>query len=293
VSSGDNDQFGIKKLYPTKAGGQEYFFDDSNPTSDGRFDWSDIEPNKRKKLSGEEGWNLKDDDPRLHLYSQDAIGFSDSDFEPGGKMEGEFNYANLKQLGHWYKDSDWKNIEITCHVRIHKVNSESEGFGFEVRSVRHHSQPPDHAQPGEVWCGGSAYHGNFHFQGDDGPIGSTRFRKEEFHAEYNSLNYSSEDKAIGNVKDKWFGFKFVVYNATNGDVVLEIWLDKDCTNNWELNNSARDTGSNWGELMKECGGSKNTETISWGSPLIRLFKNNKGLDWDLRRLSCREISPPT
>ena len=84
-----------------------------------------------------------------------------------------------------------------------------------------------------------------------------------------------------------------MYNATNGDVVLETWLDKDCSNNWVKNNEHKDTGNNWGEEMKTCGCSTNTAKITWGSPLIRLFKNNKGLDWDIRRLSCREISPPT
>lgn len=289
-----NDQFGIKMLYPTKSGGQEYFFNDSNPTSDRRFDWSGISVNK---LNGEEGWHAKDDSPRIHILSQDAIGFSDSNFEPGpnGKMQGGFNFANLKQLGNWFKDSDWKNVEITCHVRIHKCHDDSEGFGFEVRSVRHKSNPPEpeDVNPGDVWCGGSSYHGNFNFHDEDHPIGSTRFRKEHFHNKYKSLDYSDESRAIGNVKDKWFGFKFVVYNATNGDVVLEIWLDKDCTNNWVKNNSAKDTGTTWGTFMKRCGCSTNTEKISWGSPLIRLFKNNNGLDWDIRRLSCREISPPT
>jgi hypothetical protein len=284
-----DDKFGIKMLYATKAAGQEYFFNDSDPTSDGRFDWSGISHNK---LNGEDA---KDDSPRIHIYSQDAIGFSDSDFEPGGKMQGGFNYANLEQLGHWYKDSDWKNVEITCHVRIHSTNPKSEGFGFEVRSVRHKSNPPNKIKPGDVYCGGSAYHGNFHYHDtgdeDEGPLGSTRFRKEEYHVKYTSLKYSNN--GIGDVTDRWFGFKFIVYNATNGDVVLEIWLDKDCTNNWVKNSSAKDTGSNWGETMKTCGCHKNTDKISWGSPLIRLFKNNKGLDWDIRRLSCREISPPT
>ena len=74
---------------------------------------------------------------------------------------------------------------------------------------------------------------------------------------------------------------------------METWLDKDCSNNWVKNNSDEDTGSNWGEEMKTCGCSTNTAKITWGSPLIRLFKNYKGLDSDIRRLSCREISPPT
>jgi|SRR4030095_12514256 hypothetical protein len=289
-----DDKFGIEMKYQTKPGGQEYFFDNNDPTSDARFDWSSIQHNK---LNGEEGWHATDDSPRIHILSQDVIGFSDADFEPGGKMQGGFDFKNLEELGHWYKDSDWKNVEITCHVRIHSCNADSEGFGFEVRSVRHKSNPKN-VKPGSVYCGGSAYHGNFHYhdpesasKDEKAPKGSTRFRKENYHVHYDSHDYS--DNGIGDVTNKWFGFKFVVYNATNGNVKMETWLDKDCSNNWVKNNSDEDTGSNWGEEMKTCGCSSNTAKITWGSPLIRLFKNNKGLDWDIRRLSCREIAPPT
>jgi hypothetical protein len=32
------DKFGIRMLYPTKQGGEEWFIDMEDPTADGRFD---------------------------------------------------------------------------------------------------------------------------------------------------------------------------------------------------------------------------------------------------------------
>jgi hypothetical protein len=229
------------------------------------------------------GFHCTKDTPRVLIFTKDNR-LSESDRDPnGGKMVGGFNYANLKQLGHWFQDRDWKNIECTVHLNIHD-NGGSDGCGFSVRSVRHSGSGS--AKPGSIRCGGSAYHGNIRFAD-----GTSQFKKEQWHVDYDTLSPSS--KGIGSIMDKWVGQKFIVYNTSNGDVVLEAWFDKNADNNWELIQTFRDDGTNWGSSMKNCGSATNTEKISWGSPEIICFKMNNVMDWDFRYLSVREISPPS
>jgi hypothetical protein len=96
---------------------------------------------------------------------------------------------------------------------------------------------------------------------------------------------------MGSIKGKWVGFKSIMYNIDHSGkagVKLEIWLDKENTNQWIKVNERIDAGG-WGNNGRECGGTPD-QIITWGGP-IASFRWDSASDVDIRDFSVREIAP--
>jgi uncharacterized protein YxeA len=256
---------GVKEIYPTAPGGATWFFNPDNPI-DGQFD-----PNGAQISKNSDGsWHLKPGTTRMLTFPKSDGMLSDS-FRSNLPT---YDYSQLAQIGYWYKPTDWKNTEVTGYFKVTSTNS-GDGISLVTRSVRHSTSVHN-------GCGGSAYHNNIKFDG------TFQYKKEMWHVNYDTLPPTKS--GIGSIMNKWVGFKGIVYNLPNGNVKLESYVDKDANNNWQKVEELVDSG-NWGNDMTHCGANKPGAQITWTSPMP-IFKSN-GVTYDFKKLSVREIVPPS
>ena len=275
-----NDKFGIEKIYPTKTGGEEWFMNMNNINddkqffpfgeSDSKYSNSNLQITKNDDLS----WKIKSDNKlakvRMNVYTSEG-------YHPEGIKT--LDHSELEDTGYMQSEKDWKNIEITGYVKLNHNNIPlNEGRFTWYNRGGHHTE-------GEP-CEGVAYKGDIFFSGDN------RFAKEQWHVSY---FFTDIKKNLNHIKDKWIGYKFIVYNlekqsGTSETVVkMESWIDYNNDGKWIKLNEYTDKGK-WGDSGKKCDGKKD-QIISWGGP-IATFRWDQADDVDFKNFSVREIQSP-
>jgi hypothetical protein len=259
-------------IYPTKVGGEEWFMDTDQPNRDRRFD---ANANLTRNQDG--SWSVdSEENTRLNVWTKGSGVFRNE-----GGMD-TYNHSTIESRGHWYKPSDWKNVEMTGFFKL-KEYVEDE-FSMFSRSIWHNRTYNG--------CGGSDYKPKLHFDG------SVTLDKEEWHVHYTDqpkTAWMPEHKIIdglGNLTNKWIGLKNIVYNIEqNGTSYprMEMWIDQNNNNTWKRVHEYVDRGG-WGSTMNRCGGAPD-QLITWGSP-IATFRWDDTADVDFKNLSVREIEPP-
>lgn len=254
------DKFGIEKVYPTKNGGQEWYMNMENPTSDGRFN-----PQAQISKNPDGSWKMKSDKVRMYVYSLNG-------YQPI-RITSNNGLSEVASHGYMGTPSDWRDVEITGYVKLNSF-SENDNFVWYTRGGKH--TDTDH-------CQGSAYKGNLFY------LGQTQFSKEQWHVSYVK---SPTTQAIGPLKGKWTGFKFIMYSFTEPDgktaVKLENWVDSNADGkNWVKVYEGADAGK-WGRSGNFCNVLPD-QIISWGGP-IASYRWDFASDVDFKDLSVREIN---
>jgi hypothetical protein len=264
-TGGDTDPFGIQKIYPTKAGGEEWFMD----MTDGQ-DPRSKPPSLEKNSDG--SFKVTSSKVRYGV-------FTSSGYDP--KIIKSLDQADLEQKGFMQSTNDWKNFEMTGYVKVNSGDS-GENFAWYGRGGRHTgSGNPD-------GCEGTAYKGDLFYDG------RVRFAKEQWHVSY---VFTDHKNPMSSIEDKWVGFKTMMWNMIqNGKTVvkMEIWVDKneDGKQNgpWVKVDENIDNGG-WGSEGGECGG-KADQILTWGGP-VATFRWDGATDVDIKNFSVREIRPPS
>jgi hypothetical protein len=258
-SGSATDKFGVKMIHPTKSSGQQWFMNMADADSDSRFD-----PKETITMNSDGSWKMKNDQVRMNVFTSNG-------YHP--ERITTYNQQQLATKGYMQDPSDWKNVEITGFV---KVNSGSgDNFAWYSRGGKHTDS--------DGGCEGSAYKGNLFYNGE------VRFAKEQQHAD--GYSFTSKVDATGSVVGKWIGFKTVMYNNAQGNVVLQTWINENADKvTWKKVDEKVD-GGGWGSDGDMCGGSPD-QKITWGGP-ITTFRWDNASDVDFKWLSVREIQPPT
>jgi hypothetical protein len=265
-SGGDSekDPFGIRKIYPTKAGGEEWFMD----MSDGK-DPRSRPPSLSKNNDG--SFKVTSTQVRYGVFTSDG-------YEPD---EVELDHGTLAQRGYMQSPKDWKNVELTGYVKVNSGQS-GENFAWYARGGRHTGSGSPEG------CEGSAYKPDLYYDG------RVRFSKEQWHVSYDVTDHK---RPMGSIEDRWVGFKGIMWNMEqNGETVvkMEIWVDKNEDGRqdgpWVKVDENIDSGG-WGSEGEECGG-ESDQIITWGGP-IATFRWDGARDVDIKNFSVREIQPPT
>jgi hypothetical protein len=260
VPGSANDTFGLKKIYQTKAGGQEWFV--SATGSDSRSS----APN-HSGTGGSAGFRVQSDQVRWGA-------FTTSGYNEGSCVT---NQATLKSRGYMQSPNDWKNVEITAHFMYKHGTGSSNNGGEHIelmaRGAEHHDANG---------CLGTAYHSNSY------PNGRAKFEKELQH----TAGYTTNDPqtTIGSnawSTGQWFGLKACIYTSGT-NVKLEQYVDHSVNNNWVKVLDFTDSGS-WGGGSNPCGGSA-SDKITWGGPIC-FFRWDNIDDMQIRFMSVREIDP--
>ncbi|HXT83134.1 MAG TPA: carbohydrate-binding protein [Verrucomicrobiae bacterium] len=282
------DKFGIREIYPTKHGGEEWFMNMENPNNDPRTfknppmtqnadgSWKiyfNNNGNQQQIIPVQSSGNCCQDEVRYSVLT--TSGYNTSKIT--------INEQKLEKRGYMQSHNDWKNVEMTGYAKLISTTgsnfaSTNGGWTWEARGARHVGDiPPD-------VCYGTSY--NAHILWGTGDV---RWEKEQWHAHIISTNYqSSPATSLG----KFIGFKAIMYNIKLQDgktgVNLEIWVDPNNDNVWNKVYQLVDSGG-WGDAGQECGG-KPDQIITWGGPLA-IFRWDEATDVDIKDFSVREIQP--
>jgi len=285
-------QIVIPSVYKTKPNGETYRFNQTNPN-----DKVQVDEGENKKVFTKQNidgsWRIDGGRPRIDIHTKDAGILPDKpsllNNMSNGKIQ-SWNFSELKEIGYWYKPSDWKNIEVTLIFKLldsARSKGEQHSLSLVTRSISHSQldneyKKSDH-EP-KFFCGGSSYHNNISNEGN------LRMKKEQFHIDYEWERYN-ETLTVGNIYDKIIGFKAIVYNVNDTAVKLETWVDTENQGKgpYKKVHEGIDLG-NWGDNMKVCGAEKDGQAITWGSPIVIIKAND--FKFDIYDVEIREIIPP-
>jgi F5/8 type C domain/PKD domain len=258
------DKFGIKKIYPTKSGGEEWFMNMEDPVHDTRTK----PPSMTRNSDG--SWKVTSTQVRYEI-------FTSSGYDATKTHQNALDEKQLEANGYMLAPNDWKNVEMTGLVKFVSGDS-TDNWSWYARGGRHTgSGYPD-------GCEGTSLKGDLFYSS-----GKVRFAKEQWHVHY--VFTSANTSAAASV-GKFVGFKSIMYNfQQNGKTVvkLEIWVDPNLDNNWQKVYDFVDSGG-LGTGGGECGGAPD-QIITWGGP-IATFRWDSATNVSIKDLSVREIQPP-
>lgn len=259
-SSSTADKFGVKTLYPTKSSGEQWFMNMASPTSDSRFD-----PKDTITQNSDGSWKIKSSKVRMNV-------FTSTGYHP--ERIATYNQQELAKKGYMQDSNDWKNVEITGFVKVNSTPS-NDNFAWYTRGGKHTDS--------DGGCEGTAYKGNLFYDG------KVRFAKEQQHSD--GYSFTSKVDATGSIIGKWVGFKTVMYNNAQGNVVLQAWINENGDKVTWKKVAEKIDSTGWGSDGDLCGGSPD-QKISWGGPVAN-FRWDTATNVDFKWLSVREIQPPT
>ena len=291
-----NDEFGIRKIYPTNTHpnrARPWFLgigDWKDRTYGGNGDWEDYEISRDSnndviiKFNNDPlfGGGGKGRFPILALRRNQYP----TDAQDNPIYFSEKNQSKLRKRGFMGTKQDWKNVEVTMYWRVVATVSNAEAFkamAFSVRGGPHHSSGGFF---GISPCWGTALYVNLKFDG------TGKLEKELGHGHYTDGIYTDDSVTGGNIRDRWIGMKGIFYTKANGNPYIELWLDKNVNNDWEPIIYKEDDGT-WflrDGVDNDCSGERN-EKITWGGPGV-IFKLDGLTHVDMKWASVREIMPP-
>jgi hypothetical protein len=258
----ENDCFGIAEIYPTRAGGQEWFMDMQDPTADIQMNWGSATVTRNADSS----WKMAAAQVRVEVYT--PAGYNRSLLVTDQSV--------LPSRGYMQDPNDWKYLEMTGYVRLNAYSGTANGgphFEWQGPGGKHTSCCP---------CEGTCYHANWY----QDPIGRVKFEKELSH----TAGYTSGDpqrlNLFPSMVGRWLGAKAVFYRLPGNRMKLEHWMDSAATNDWKLVHSYVDSGQ-WSANAGYCGGTAN-QILTWGGPLVT-FRWDNLTDVDFKWFSVREI----
>jgi hypothetical protein len=283
----------IPKVYQTAPNGSIYKFKHDNPNGIVQVDETDNE-NIFTKQNSDGSWRIEYGKPRIDIHTKDAGILPDKVDQLNNLSEGKiqsWNFSELKDIGYWYKPSDWKNIETTLIFKLldsSRSKGEDHAISIVTRSISHSQLENEYKKSSDepkYFCGGSSYHNNISNEG------KVRMKKEQYHINYEWERYRDIDNlSVGNLYDKIIGFKGIVYNINNTAVKLETWVDVENGGKgpYKKVHEFIDNGD-WGDAMTECGAKTDGQAITWGSPIVIIKAND--FEFDIYDIEVREIVP--
>jgi hypothetical protein len=267
------DPFGIRMIYPTKVGGEQWFMNMANPTGDPRTNPPSMTRNPPGCSTSDPCWRVTSTQVRYNVFT--SSGYNPSQITT-------LDHSELAQKGYMQSPNDWKNVEMTGYVRVVTDNTDSENFAWYARGGRHTG---DGAPEG---CEGSSIKGDLFYNGN------VRFAKEQWHVSY---VFRPTTTATTDIEDRWVGFKTMMWNTIQSGgrfMQMELWMDENLdglqNGPWERVYQTSDTGG-FGDEGGECGGAPD-QIITWGGP-IASFRWDGATDVHIKWFSVREIQPPT
>lgn len=200
----DLDGVGVKKLYPTAAGGREWFAAWDRPRPLAPFQHDPLDALMRNSAETVRvGGGLATVPPGVtRLYVLTPV---DAQGRPTAP--------------------EWKNVEMTIYARRGPVTRQLDyqALDLSARSgARHDDKSP---------CEGTSYHATWRFDGQCG------FKKEIWHTGgYTQLMPQPAPRPWATVPEgEWIGLKFVCRNLdADRHVQLQMYLDRGERNEWEL-----------------------------------------------------------
>jgi hypothetical protein len=271
------DKFGIKEIYPTKTGGEEWFMNMDDPGDDPRIGGEG--PSTIFVLQNDDGsWKVQSTEVRYGVLTS-------SGYHPD--LINTLNQQALAAKGYMQSPNDWKNVEMTGYFKVNAFTNTIQNGAPHIELLARGGRNTN--DDGTInglsrQCEATTYHSNTYL---DGRI---KFEKDLEHTIGYTTGDPEKQHAIRPLVGRWIGIKAIYYNLPDRTVRLEQWIDEDSNNNWHRMLHYTDKG-NWGGGYPDCGAA-NTQVITWGGP-IAVFRWDNIDDMDVKDFSVREIQPPS
>ena len=271
------DKFGIKEIYPTKTGGEDWFMNMDDPGNDPRIGGEG--PSTIFVSQNDDGsWKVQSTEVRYGVLTS-------SGYHPD--LITTLNQEALAAKGYMQSPNDWKNVEMTGYFKVNAFTNTTQNGAPHIELLARGGRNTN--DDGTIdglsrQCEATTYHSNTYL---DGRI---KFEKDLEHTIGYTTGDPGKQHAIRSLLGRWIGIKAIYYNLPDGRVRLEQWIDEDSNNNWHRMLHYTDKG-NWGGGYPDCGAA-NTQVITWGGP-IAVFRWDNIDDMDVKNFSIREIQPPS
>src|SRR5215210_156558 len=220
-------------------------------------------------------WYINNEDPQrdgnFYFRSLEDI---DLDEEDPGEFKMDAETGTQKHGVRIHVDSpkgEWKNVEMSGYFKM--LDGEDE-----FTMIARHG-PSYHDDGG---CDAYGYYGMLSAKGD------AFFKKKTYHhgGGYTGRTAVAEG-VVDELHDRWVGIKFMVYDVSDGDVKLELWVDDgDGTNNWRKVTEHIDDGR-WETDESHCDRPKDFIIDSGTRASFRVDDS----EFEFKDLSVREIEP--
>jgi hypothetical protein len=289
------DRFGVRAIYPTVAGGREWYLPETADVPDA--EWVPEAPGILRLGGGAFRWDGEagtDSQVRMNVHSpagkawwrnvEMTMYFRSRGTVMGGACA---RHAELVVRGERHSDADtipWNQINDGVRAPAGSATWPWYGAVSGTQSVN-------------ARCLGASYHGNLYLSGS--PCGQTLLEKEISHSD----GYADGWRGVANLGSvaagAWVGFKLVIRNdGANAVTHLELWEDRLADGTWSLASSFDDTGSGAGRWpastdLDGCGaapyGYASDQVLTWAGPWLGFRSDCQGIDFEW--LSAREIAP--
>jgi hypothetical protein len=276
-TAGKLDKFGIKEIYLSKRGGEEWYLSTDNPQNGPRTG-AEGPPTSFVQKNNDGSWKVQSSEVRYGV-------FTSSGYHPD--LITTLNQQVLAAKGYMQSSNDWKNVEITGYFKVNSFTDSKQNGGPHIELVARGGRNTNDI--GTIdglsrQCEATTYHSNSYVDG------RVKFEKDLEHTIGYTTGDPEKQHATSPLLGRWIGIKAVFYNLPDGSVRLEQWIDENSNNNWHRVLRFTDNG-NWGGGQPNCGGTDHT-IITWGGP-IAIFRWDNINDMDVIDLSIREIQQPS
>jgi hypothetical protein len=168
-------------------------------------------------------------------------------------------------------DGKWKNVEMSGYFKMDKGNDQ-------FTMIARHG-PSYHDDGG---CDAYGYYGMLSANGD------AYFKKKTYHFGGGYSDRTAvKNHVVEDLKGRWVGMKFLVYDLNGGNVKLELWVDDgDGTNNWKKVTEFIDDG-NWNTQGSHCDRPKDWIIRDGNRASFRVDNS----EFEFKDLAVREITP--
>lgn len=276
------DKFGIQMIYPTNASPsapKQWLLDE---------DW------KKRSYEWEEDNNadisekpINNSGFELNINSDGQIRFPVLSINDTSHLDNlELSQDVLERKGFMGTPQDWKNVEVTFYAKVNNASGNNNGgkhFEIETRGG------PTHNNDENDGCEGVSLHANLYVNG------RVKLEKELSHTKGYTENDPQISGVTTNLMDRWIGMKGIFYNTPDGNVQIELWLDKNANNDWGSGPVlAKLDNGEWyideEDRPNECRGN-DEQKVTWGGP-VTIFRWDNLQNIDFKWASIREIIPP-
>jgi hypothetical protein len=282
------DKFGIRMIYPTNTSSdapKAWFLDDD--WKERAFEWEDDDVEISEQPINNTAVGLNIDSHNTDPSGQ--IRFPVLSINDTSHLDNlELSQEVLRDRGFMGTPQDWKNVEVTFYAKVNEARGSVNGKQhFEILT----RGGPTHSSTRGDPCEGVSLHTNLY----QDPIGRVKLEKELSHTDGYATDEFDKEGVTTSLMDRWIGMKGVFYNTPEGNVQIELWLDKNANNDWgtEPVLTKLDNGG-WfikdDDIDNECEG-ENDEIVKWGGP-VAIFRWDNFQDVDFKWASIREIVAP-